>query len=157
MVGYPIKVSIAAGVILAAFGAGWYVQGLRWDADVLDIRIQAAQHVIDAQQAAALELATKSAAIAMIDRAALAEQKELENENDALRSAVDSGAVRLRLVSQELQRARATAKSGGASVDDARTGELDPVARRAYFALRSALDRQYVELKACLETVRKLQ
>ncbi|PXW40588.1 hypothetical protein DFO54_1164 [Erwinia sp. AG740] len=46
-----IKALLLCGGLAAAFGAGWYVQGLRWDADISARETAAAQEANTGQQA----------------------------------------------------------------------------------------------------------
>lgn len=144
--GYTLAFVIGAG-------GAWYVQGLRWDSDVADIRHNA-DVAISANVDAVNQQLIASRAQTEAIRATFIEYKAgKENETSTLERAVADGTKRLRVKATCPAAVRADGTvPGGASSG---TAELDPVAQRAYLSLRRGLDRQYAELQFCRSELKK--
>lgn len=138
--------------LLVGAGGSWYVQGLRWDSDVADIRHNADVAIsanVDAvnQQLIASRAQTEAIRATFIDY-----KTGKENEISALDRAVADGTKRLRVkASCPAVRADGTIPGGAGNG----TAELDPAVRQDYFALRRGLDRQFAELQFCRSELRK--
>lgn len=138
--------------LLIGAGAAWYVQGLRWDNNVADIR-----HDTDVAIAANVDAVNQqliaSRAQTEAIRATFIEYKAgKENETSALERAVADGTKRLR-VKASCPAVRTDGTVSGGAVSG--TAELDPAVRQDYFALRRGLDQQYAELQFCRSELRK--
>lgn len=139
--------------LLVGAGGAWYVQGLRWDSDVADIRHSADQALVVNVDAVNQQLIASRAQTEAI-RATFIEYKAgKENETSALERAVADGTKRLRVKATCPAAVRADGTIPGGAVSG--TAELDPVAQRAYLSLRRGLDRQYAELQFCRSELRK--
>ncbi len=127
---------------LAGFGVGWYIQGLRWDAKVAEMR--------DTQ--------SRDLAAAYADRDAKVEQaerkkEEVNNEYEAFKAAE---AKRNAGISAGTQRVyvRATCPSvpatqANTSRTEIGTAELDPAYRQALSDLRAGAAEQLRLLNVC--------
>lgn len=143
--GYALAFLVGAG------GAG-YVQGLRWDNDVADIRHDndvAISANVDAvnQQLIASRVQTEAIRTTFIEYKA-----GKENETSALERAVADGTKRL-WVKASCPAVRTDGTVPGGAVSG--TAELDASARQDYYALRRGLERQYAELQFCRSELRK--
>lgn len=143
------KVYAMAGAVVAAFAAGWFIQGVRWDRDVLSIRnaYQADQLLVSKANQAMLSNAIIQRDAAQAQAAKLSSQlqekiRNAKSDNTRLANAVANGAVRL------LVNGKASSASGSVLVPGAgRTGsggnvvqfELSDAARQSYFALRESV------------------
>lgn len=141
----------ALALLVGASGA-WYVQGLRWDNNVADIR-----HDNDVAIAANVEAVNKqliaSRAQTEAIRATFIEYKAgKENETSALERAVADGTKRLR-VKASCPAVRADGTVPGGTVSG--TAELTADASAAYWDLRRGLDRQFAELQFCRSELMK--
>jgi len=138
---------------LIGASAAWYVQGLRWDSDVADIR-HASDTAIAANVDAVNQQLIASRAQTEAIRATFIEYKAgKENETSALERAVADGTKRLRIKATCPAAVRADGTVSGGAVSG--TAELDPAVRQDYFALRRGLDRQYAELQFCRSELKK--
>lgn len=79
--------------------------------------------------------------------------KEVENENAALRRAVDSGNKRLLIAAKCPTNLSSASESSG--MGDEETPELDPEARQDYFDLRQGIEEQREQLMACQQILDK--
>lgn len=138
--------------LLIGAGAAWYVQGLRWENDVADIRHDSDVAIAANVDAVNQQLIASRAQTEAI-RATFIEYKTgKENETSALERAVANGTKRLRIkASCPAVHADGTVPGGAVSG----TAELDPAVRRDYFLLKRGLDRQYAELQFCRSELRK--
>lgn len=137
---------------LIGAGSAWYVQGLRGDNDVADIRHNADLAIAANVDAVNQQLIASRAQTEAI-RATFIEYKAgKENETSALERAVADGTKRLRIkASCPTVRADGTVPGGAGSG----TAELTAEAGRAYWDLRRGLDRQFAELQFCRSELRK--
>lgn len=144
---YGYTLAVALG-----FSSAWYVQGLRWDSDMADIRHNA-DVAISANVDAVNQQLIASRAQTEAIRATFIEYKAgKENETSALERAVAGGTKRLRIkASCPAVRADGAVPGGAGSG----TAELEPAAQRAYLGLRRGLDRQFAELQFCRSELRK--
>lgn len=138
--------------LLIGAGAAWYVQGLRWENDVADIRHDSDVAIAANVDAVNQQLIASRAQTEAI-RATFIEYKAgKENETSALERAVADGAKRLRVkASCPAVRDDGTVPGGAVSG----TAELTADASAAYWDLRRGLDRQYAELQFCRSELRK--
>lgn len=137
---------------LIGAGAAWYVQGLRWDSDVADIRHASDTAIVANADAVNQQLIASRAQTEAIRQTFIEYKQGKENETSALERAVADGTKRLRIkASCPAVSADGTIPGGAVSG----TAELDPAVRQDYFALRRGLDRQYAELQFCRSELRK--
>lgn len=141
----------AVGALAAAFAAGWYAQGLRWDADVASREAAASAAQTEASNRAVARIAAERVAAQQREADAIQHLARLQHENDDLRARVYAGAVRLRV--------KATCPSvpatGTVPGEPGRaTAELDRDAERAYFAHRDAIAKWSARLEQCRAEVR---
>ena len=133
-------------------GAAWYVQGLRWDSDVADIRHASDTAIVANVDAVSQQLIASRAQTEAIRATFIDYKTGKENEISALDRAVADGTKRLRVkASCPAVRADGTIPGGAGNG----TAELDPAVRQDYFALRRGLDRQFAELQFCRSELRK--
>lgn len=138
--------------LLIGAGAAGYVQGLRWENDVADIRHDSDVAIAANVDAVNQQLIASRAQTEAI-RATFNDYKAgKENETSALERAVADGTKRLRVkASCPAVRADGTVPDGAVSG----TAELDPAVRQDYFLLKRGLDRQYAELQFCRSELMK--
>lgn len=143
------KVYAMAGAVVAAFAAAWFIQGVRWDNNVLAITkaYQADQLMVSKANQAILSNAITQRDAAQAQAAKLSSQlqekiRNAKADNTRLANAVADGAVRL------LVNGKASSASGSVVVPGAgRAGsggnvvqfELSDTARQSYFALRESI------------------
>lgn len=141
-----------ATALLIGAGAAWYVQGLRWENDVADIRHDSDVAIAANVDAVNQQLIASRAQTEAI-RATFIEYKAgKENETSALERAVADGSKRLR-VKASCPTVRTDGTIPGGAVSG--TAELTADAGKAYWDLRRGLDRQYAELQFCRSELRK--
>ena len=137
---------------LVGAGAAWYVQGLRWDSDVADIRHVSDTAIVANVDAVNQQLIASRAQTEAL-RATFIEYKAgKENETSALERAVADGTKRLR-VKASCTAVRADGTVPGGAVGG--TAELDASVRSDYFELKRGLDRQFADLQFCRSELRK--
>lgn len=144
-----------AALAVAVFGAGWMVNGWRWDARWQARELALAEAQVQAEQASRSRENALRADLAALDQQYTDERTAADAEIDRLRAAVDAGRSRLRVAATCPDRVPATA--AGAGVGDGagpERPELAPEARPDYFALRSGLDRVSRQLTACQAILR---
>lgn len=138
--------------LLVGASSAWYVQGLRWDNDVADIR-HGTDVAISANVDAVNQQLIASRAQTEAIRATFIEYKAgKENETSAFERAVADGTKRLR-VKASCPAVPADGTVSGGTVSG--TAELDASVRSDYFELKRGLDRQYAELQFCRSELRK--
>lgn len=140
-------------VLVIGFGAAWYVQGLRWDSDVAQIRHEADQALAANVDAVSQQLIRSRAETEQIRQVFIDYKTGKENETSELERAVAAGAKRLLVKAACPDPVRATAAVSGRAGEG--TAELTEAAGRSYMALRRGLDRQYAELQFCRSELRK--
>lgn len=138
--------------LLIGAGAAWYVQGLRWENDVADIRHDSDVAIAANVDAVNQQLIESRAQTEAIRQTFIEYKAGKENETNALERAVADGTKRLRVKASCPAVPAAGTVSGGVVSG---TAELDPAAQRAYLSLRRGLDRQYAELQFCRSELRK--
>jgi prophage endopeptidase len=141
----------ALALLLGAGGA-WYVQGLRWDSDVADIRHNADVAISANVDAVNQQLIASRAQTEAIRQTFIEYKAGKENETSALERAVADGTKRLR-IKASCPAVRADGTVSGGAVGG--TAELTADASAAYWDLRRGLDRQYAELQFCRAELRK--
>lgn len=142
-----------AAFLIGAAGS-WYVQGLRWDTDVADIRHNADVAIaanVDAMNQQLITSRTQTEAL----RTTFIEYKAgKENETSALERAVADGTKRLSVrATCPTTAVRADGTVSGGAVSG--TAELDASVRSDYFELKRGLDRQFAELQFCRSELKK--
>lgn len=139
--------------LLIGAGAAWYVQGLRWENDVADIRHDSDVAIVANVDAVNQQLIASRAQTEAI-RATFNDYKAgKENETSALERAVADGTKRLsiRAACPAAVRTDGTVPGGTGSG----TAILDATSGQDYFALRRAYDRQFGEYQFCRSELRK--
>lgn len=142
-----------SAALLIGFGAAWYVQGLRWDSDVAQIRHEADQALVVNVDAVNQHLIASRAETERIRVEYLDYKTGKENETSELERAVAAGSKRLLVKAtcpEPMRAAGAVPSRAGEG-----TAELTEAAGRSYIALRRGLDRQYAELQFCRSELRK--
>jgi hypothetical protein len=136
--------------VVGAFGAGWVANGWR-----LDANYQA--ETVDRERETAREIArlaslndTLTATLAASDDAQQAKLRKAQNETNGYRECLANGTCGLRIATN----CPAPQTPTGPWVDTGTGAELDPTARRAYFALRDGIDRASAQLAACQDQLR---
>lgn len=155
--------AIAAGALLGAFAAGWYVQGERGDA---------ALATLQSEHSTALAAAEHNARVAQealnderdqwnIERGRVAdealEKVRLANvETNRLRDCIADGTCGLRVAAKCPASRPADVPQAGTPgrVDHGAAPELDADARRNYFALREGIALITRQLEACQQSQR---
>lgn len=142
-----------AGLLLGAAGA-WYVEGMRWDADVANIRKTAADEVAANAARTQAQLIAGWAETETIRQVLIDYKRGAQIEMDRLQRGVGDGSVRLRVAATCAAPAVLApgAVPGGAGSG---TTELDAFARPTYYALRTGLSEQYALLNFCRSELRK--
>ena len=144
--GYALALSIG-------FGGSWYVQWLRWDAEVKEIRLASANATIEAVGAINSQLIQSRVETESIRKTYLYEKEKANREIDDLERRVTAGPERLYI------KAKCPAGVPGAGTDasGARSGaaELDAASTRTYLALERGLSEQYRLLQFCRAELKK--
>lgn len=138
---------------LIGAGAAWYVQGLRWDNDIADIRHDSDAAIAANVDAVNQQLIASRAQTEAIRQTFIEYKAGKENETSALERAVADGTKRLSIRATCPAAVRADGTVPGGAVSG--TAELDPAVRQDYFLLKRGLDRQYAELQFCRSELRK--
>lgn len=141
----------AAALLIGASGS-WYVQGSRWDNDVVQRDLVIAEAISKNVAVVNEQLIASHAQTEKIRADFLTYKAEKEDETSALERAVADGAKRLSIRARCPAVPAAGAVPGGAGSG---TAELDPVAERAYFALKRGADQQFADLQFCRSELRK--
>lgn len=144
--------SYALAALIGASGA-WYVQGLRWDSDVADIRHTADQAMAVNVDAVNQQLIASRAQTEEIRKVFLDYKTGKENETSALERYVADGIKRLRVKATCTAAVPSTGTVPGGAGEG--TAELTADATAAYWDLRRGLDRQFAELQFCRSELRK--
>ncbi|HVI51500.1 MAG TPA: lysis system i-spanin subunit Rz [Candidatus Sulfotelmatobacter sp.] len=141
----------AIGIALAAvmlFGAGWTVNGWRYQRDIADMKTATADANTAFTEKVRMREIEWTNRYAAIDKAFTDQMRSDHEEIARLRAAVDDGSVRLRIAAKcPASDLRQTGDAAG--LDHGAGAELDSNARSDYFALREGLIRQHRKLSAC--------
>lgn len=144
--GYALALSIG-------FGGAWYVQVLRWDAEVKEIRLASASATIEAVGDINSQLIKSRTETESIRATYLSEKEKANREIDDLERRVTAGPERLYI------KAKCPAGVPGAGTDasGARSGaaELDAASTRTYIAIERGLSEQYRLLQFCRAELKK--
>lgn len=139
--------------LLAGFGSGWIVQGLRWDSDVQKLELDKANALAVNVDAINQQLIASRAQTEEIRKVFLDYKTGKENETSELERAVATGAKRLLVKAACPDPVRAAGAVPGRAGEG--TAELEHSVRSDYYALRREADRQYGELQFCRSELRK--
>lgn len=144
-----IKAIAVLAILLAAFGAGWSVNGWRLNSNYQAEKL--AQQEANQKAFATLldQRDVKVAAITASDDAHMKQLQESQNETNRLRNRIGSGAVGLRIATSCPTSGLTTEGASNASVDSGTWAGLAPIAQRAYFNLRAGIDQATAQLAAC--------
>ena len=140
------RAALASGALVAAFVAGWTVNGWRGAATADEKALQDLKTATDARTLAEGQRDALAARLRASDDLHAAKLQEAQNETNRLRDRVSAGPVRL-LVAAKCPDVPQAASAPG--VDSGAGAELDPAARSAYFALRDGINRAEAKLAAC--------
>lgn len=146
------KLAAVAVALVFAFGWGYKVADWR-------LTGKYTAEKLEASQAAAFALADMTDARDLIagklsasDDLHSADLRKAQSETNRLRDTLPSGGLR---VAATCNSPRLGAQAAGyAVVDSGPRAELDPTARRAYFALRDGIDRASAQLAACQDQLK---
>lgn len=139
--------------VVVGFAAAWYVQGLRWDSDMQQRDLAAAEAISVNVDAVNQQLIASRTETERIRQVFLDYKTGKENETSELERAVAAGAKRLLVKATCPDPVRAAgAVPGGAGEG---TAELEHSVRSDYYALKREADRQYGELQYCRSELRK--
>lgn len=142
-----LKLIVSAVALVAAFGGGFQVATWRADAAQLKVAEQAAKDLKDMTDARD-QLAGVLRASADTYESKLRKER---NATTALRDSVaDGGRLHIAATCPDTS-PKATQNT---NVDSGAWAELDPAARRAYFALRDGIDTASGQLAACQDQLR---
>lgn len=149
MTAMQIKALIILGILLAAFGAGWSVNGWRLNSHYQEEKV-AQQEANQKAFATLLDQRDKKAAeLTAATDAAMKKLGDSQNETNRLRNRADSGVVGLRIATTCPTPGIQTQGPSNASMDTGTWSGLAPIARRAYFDLRAGIDQVAAKLSAC--------
>lgn len=138
----PYLVALLIGLAIA-----WQVQAWRYQARIDRMTAQQAEAVRQSVEEAAERSRKMAVAVAYVDLQKTKELHDVQARNDDLARAVADDRRRLRIAATCPAAPARSADSAG--VDPRAAPELDPAARQDYFALRSGIDRQRLQLEAC--------
>ena len=144
--GYALALSIG-------FGGSWYVQGLRWDAEVKEVSLASANATVAALGAINSQLIQSRAETESIRATYLSEKEKANREIDDLERRVNAGPERLYIKAKCSSGVSATGADAGRA--DTGAAELDPIASGYYFALERGLAEQYRLLQFCRAELNK--
>lgn len=131
------KIYASLIALALSFGGGWMVNGWRLNA----------QHQTEKLAAAKATLRLTDGLAATNDEN-LAKLEKSQNETTRLRDCLRTGTCGLRV------HTICPTATPSASVDTGEGAELAEPARRAYFALRDAIDKHQAQLSACQDQLR---
>lgn len=146
------KIIGAAVITVAAFVAGWYVNGWRWDAKYTDAQNSYATAQQKAADAAQSERDKIAADFAKRDGERNAELQTAIEQNKSLAADVAAGRKQLRVNAVCAKGMPETART--ASVGDADTPRLTGAAQQDYYALRDEIAQTGKMLLACQDLLR---
>ena len=132
-------------VLLAAFVAGAVVNGWRIESHYAEKEKVSAESLKTAQD----ERDSLSKRLSQSADKYATELKKAQDETNTLRNGIDSGAYSLRIKAKCPAIPVLPQAPGPTRVDSGAGAELDSDARRAYYALRSGIDRASAQLAAC--------
>lgn len=144
-------VALISGTVAFTGGykvADWRLTG-KATAEALE-RLQRAEVTRDEAIAAYNHVAGE---LALHNDQRLDDLKKAQNETNRIRDRMRDGALGLR-VAAACPRLGDAQAAPGARVDIGTGAELDPTARRAYFALRDGIDRTRAQLAACQDQLK---
>ena len=142
-----------AAAALVAFGCAWYVQGLRWEADVKDAGIASANATVEAVEAINSQLIQSRAETESIRATYLSEKEKSNREIDDLERRVTAGPERLYIKAK----CPASVPSAGADAGRADTGaaELSSASTADYLSYERLYAQQFGLLQFCRAELRK--
>lgn len=150
------KYFLLAG-FLAAFVAGWQVQGWRMGEQIAEANTRTSETLksiavaaADKQRELQDELDKKQAVWSAVEAEQYALLRDAEKQNSQLRADVDAGRKRLRVnATCPASSDRLPETSPSTSVDNGAGPELDADARQSYYSLRDGIERVTKQLLAC--------
>lgn len=160
----PLKTYVAAGVLAATFGAGWFAQGWRLDAKADRVaRVQAEAMATANASALALQKTLDNERDAQAQRLAVIDDEQTKNlkaandETKRLATCVANGTcgLRVNVIGPACAGAVPQAQSGG-GLDSGTGARLAPAAERGYFALRDGIANAQTKLAACQASLKTI-
>lgn len=144
--GYALALSIG-------FGGSWYVQWLRWDAEVKEIRLASANATIEAVGAINSQLIQSRAETESIRKTYLYEKEKANREIDDLERRVTAGPERLYVKAS----CPTSVPTDGSDAGRANEGaaELAPEATKDLFDFERAYNDQFEDYKFCWRELKK--
>ncbi len=152
-----IRLAVAAGCLVAAFGAGWSggwgVNGWRLSSAYNAERVTQRDAAAEVLRLALADRDRKADTLRAANDTNLAKLQGAQDETNLLRTRLASGTggLRVRAICPTAPVPQAAPASG---VGDGAGAELDPAARRDYFALRDGINRVEAKLAACQDELR---
>jgi len=156
----PIVLAFLAGAALT-----WWIEGLRWDADVSKLneshtaalKKQSDQAVIDLTNQQKRTEAAQSA-LAALDAKHTKEMVDEQAKNDKLRADVAAGTSRVRIAAANLATCQlvGNSTSGTGGVGDAAQVELSGAGGRAVFDLRASAIKDDQVIRYLQDYIRKI-
>ena len=147
-----IRLAVAAAGLVAAFSAGWcggwYTNGWRLSSGFNAERVAQRDAAAEVLRLALADRDRRAHELRTTNDTNLTKLQRAQHETNRLRDRVSSDAVRLR-VGAFCPGVGVPAPAAAPGVADGAGAELDPTARRAYFALRDALDLSERKLTGC--------
>jgi len=148
---------ILLAAALAAFVAGWQIQGWRMGEQIAEANTRTAETLKSIAVTAANkqrelqdEFDKKQAVWAAVEVEQYALLRDAEKQNDQLRADVDAGRKRLRVNAKcPASSDRLPETSPSTSVDNGSPPELNADARQYYYSLRDGIERVTKQLLAC--------
>lgn len=161
------KTLIAALISLSVgAGAAWWIQGMRWDTDVADLKLNhtTAMKAISDKALADTEthISTMKAfqkRLAELDKQHSEDLANAQAENNRMRDDVIAGTRRVRIATANLATCQLT-KSGDSTtggMGDGTTVELSQAAGRNIFDIRAGIIRDQAKLRYLQDYVRSIQ
>lgn len=142
-----------AAVVLVAFLAAWYVQGLRWDKDVASIRESASDAKSKAVGAINSQLIQSRADTESIRATYLSEKEKANREIDDLERRVTAGPERLYIKANCPAGVPATGADAGRA--DTGAAELSSASTADYLSYERLYAQQFGLLQFCRAELKK--
>ncbi|MFV8770777.1 lysis system i-spanin subunit Rz [Yersinia enterocolitica] len=161
------KTLIAALISLSVgAGAAWWVQDMRWDTDVADLKLRQGEALKAVSDKALADTETHISTmkafqqrLSELDKQHSEDLANAQAENNRMRDDVITGTRRVRIATANLATCQLT-KSGDSTtggVGDATTVELSQVAGRNIFDIRAGIINDQAKLRYLQDYARSIQ
>jgi len=145
-------VALIVGVL--AFGGGYKVADWRLTGQYTAEKLEASQEAAKALAAMTDERDILAGKLSAATDKHVNELRNAQNETNRLRDRLANSDGGLRIAATCPESRLGPQASSPGRVDTGKGAELDPIARRAYFALRDGIDRAVAQLAACQDELR---